>query len=143
MKRPILFLIAVVASLLFCENEKFTAVHAAGTEKSAGDEAADLQKKLRKKPNDFRLRVRLGMAFLQAASYDAALAQFDSALALQPDLAAAKFGRAEGSFCKPRRRHARSLEVLGFPKPTIYEYHCGRIGAPYAIRQLTASPGEI
>src|SRR5262245_58879900 len=61
-------------------------------------EAADLQNKIRKNPGDARLRVQLGMHFVRTEQYNTALAHFDSALTLQPEMPAAQFGRAEANF---------------------------------------------
>jgi Tol biopolymer transport system component len=142
MKRPRFIIMAIFALLLTCfgESEKTTAGM-----KASRDETAELQKKLRKNPNDTRLRVRLGMALMRAESYDAALAQFDSVLALQPDLPAAKFGRAEVKFLQGQRDESLRgyLEALDSPEADQFVSDIAqRFGSPYAVRQITMAPGE-
>jgi TolB protein len=142
MKRLPFFTLAIFSLLpaFFGESEKN---HAAI--KASGDETAELQKKLRKNPNDTRLRVRLGMALLRAENYNAALAQFDSALALQPDLPAAKFGRAEVKFLQGHREESMRgyLEALDSPEADQFVSDIAqRLGSPYAVRQITMAPGE-
>jgi len=114
------------------------------TQKTSEDVIA-LQKKLRKNPVDARLRVQLGTALLRAEEYKTALAQFDSALTLQPEMPAAKFGRAEANFLTGQTRAGMKeyLEVLNSPEAEQYANPIAeRIGAPYAIRPITFSPGE-
>jgi TolB protein len=142
MKRPLFFTIIIFSLLwvFFGASEKI----AAGT-KVSRDETAELQKKLRKNPNDTRLRVKLGMLLLRAENYGAALAQFDSALALQPDLPAAKFGRAEVKFLQGQRDESLRgyLEALDSPEADQFVGDIAqRLGSPYAVRQITAGPGE-
>ncbi len=142
MKRPRFFTIIIFSLLpaFFGASEKITA----GT-KASRDETAELQKKLRKNPNDTRLRVRLGMSLLRAESHDAALAQFDSALAQQPDLPAAKFGRAEVKFLQGHRDESWRgyLEALDSPEADQFMSDIAqRLGSPYAVRQITMAPGE-
>ncbi|MCI0690873.1 hypothetical protein L0337_02585 [candidate division KSB1 bacterium] len=142
MKRPLFLKMAIFSLLLafFGENEKTTA----GT-KASRDETAELQKKLRKSPNDARLRVKLGTLLLREENYDAALAQFDSALALQPDLPAAKFGRAEVKFLQGHLEESLRgyLEALGSPEADQFVSGIAqRLGSPYAVRQITMAPGE-
>lgn len=142
MKRPLFFTMVSFSLLLACFGE--SGKIAAGM-KVSRDEAEELQKKLRKTPTDTRLRVRLGTVLLQTEKYEAALAQFDSVLALQPDLPAATFGRAEAKFLLGRfDESARDyLEVLDSPAANEYVGDIARrIGSPYAIRQITALPGE-
>ncbi|MGH7456990.1 MAG: hypothetical protein ACRENG_36915, partial [bacterium] len=142
MKRPLFFTIIVFLLLaaFFGESKKITA----GT-KASRDETAELQKKLRKNPNDTRLRVRLGMSLLRAESHDAALAQFDSALVQQPDLPAAKFGRAEVKFLQGHRDEGMRgyLEALDSPEADQFVSDIAqRLGSPYAVWQITMAPGE-
>jgi TolB protein len=142
MKRSHLFIMAIFSLLLafFGESEKATAGM-----KALRDETAELQKKLRKNPNDARLRVRLGMVLLRAESYETALAQFDSALALQPDLPAAKFGRAEVKFLQGHLDDGMRgyIEALDSPEADQFVSDIARrIGSPYAVRQITLEPGE-
>lgn len=142
MKRPIFFIMAIFALLLafFGESEKTTAGM-----KASRDETAELQKKLRKSPNDTRLRVKLGMLLLREENYDAASAQFDSALALQPDLPAAKFGRAEVKFLQGHHDESMRgyLEALDSPEAEQFVSDIAkRFGSPYAVRQITMAPGE-
>jgi TolB protein len=114
-------------------------------QKKIAREISALQKKLRKNPADARLRVRLGMILLQNEKFDQALAQFDSALTSQPDLPAAKFGRAEVNFLQGHRDEALNgyLEVFNSPEAGQYAKAIAeRIGAPYAVRPITTAPGE-
>ncbi len=120
-------------------------IHVAGESQSRSGNTAALQKKLRKNPADARLRVQLGSALLRAGEYETALAQFDSALTLQPEIPAAKFGRAEAKFLAGQSRSGMKeyLEVLNSPEAEQYTNAIAeRIGAPYAIRPITFSPGE-
>ncbi len=142
MNRPLFLTMAIFSLLLmfFGESEKATAGM-----KASRDETAELQKKLRKNPHDTRLRVRLGMVLLRTENYDAALAQFDSALALQPDLPAAKFGRAEVKFLQGQRDEGMHgyLEALDSPEADQFVSDIAeRVGSPYAVRQITTTPGE-
>lgn len=108
-------------------------------------EIADLQNKIRKSPTDARLRVQLGMFFLRADQPQAALAQFDSALALQPEMPAAQFGRAEANFLigKLQASFKEYLAVLNSLEADQFTAAIGeRIGAPYATRPITFAPGE-
>jgi TolB protein len=142
MKRPLFFTLAIFSLLpaIFGESEKATAGM-----KASRDETAELQKKLRKSPNDTRLRVKLGMLLLREENYDAASAQFDSALALQPDLPAAKFGRAEVKFLQGHRDESWRgyLEALDSPEADQFVSDIAqRLGSPYAVRQIVMGPGE-
>ena len=108
-------------------------------------ESANLQNKIRKNPVDARLRVQLGMLFLRAEQYNAALTHFDTALTLQPEMPAAKFGRAEANFLtgKIQTGLKEYLAVLNFPEADQFTAAIGeRVGAPFAIRPITFSPGE-
>lgn len=108
-------------------------------------EATDLQNKIRKNPADARLRVQLGMHFLRTEQYNAALAHFDSALTLQPEMPAAKFGRAEANFLTGKLQTSLKeyLAVLNSPEADQFTAAIGeRVGAPYAIRPVTFPPGE-
>jgi TolB protein len=107
--------------------------------------AAALQNKIRKNPADPHLRAQLGILFLRAEQYNTALAQFDSALMLQPEMPTAKFGRAEANFLAGQTRSGMKgyLDVLNSLEAERYAHAIAeRIGAPYAIRPITFSPGE-
>jgi TolB protein len=85
------------------------------------------------------------MLLLREENYDAASAQFDSALALQPDLPAAKFGRAEVKFLQGHRDESMRgyLEALDSPEADQFVSDIAqRLGSPYAVRQITMAPGE-
>lgn len=108
-------------------------------------ESTALQNKIRKNPADARLRVQFGMYLLRAEQYAAALAHFDSALALQPEMPAAKLGRAEANFLTGKLQASLQeyLAVLNLPEAEQFTAAIGeRIGAPYAIRPITFAPGE-
>lgn len=108
-------------------------------------ESTALQNKIRKSPADARLRVQFGMYLLRTEQYAAALAHFDSALTLQPEMPAAKFGRAEANFLTGKLQASLQeyLAVLNLPEADQFTAAIGeRIGAPYAIRPITFSPGE-
>jgi Tol biopolymer transport system component len=142
MKRSLFFTMIIFSLLpvLFGASEKITA-----RTKVAHDETAELQKKLRKSPSDVRLRVKLGLLLLREENYDAALTQFDSALALQPDLPAAKFGRAEVNFLQGHRDESLRgyIEALDSPEADHFVSDIAqRFGSPYAVRQITMAPGE-
>jgi len=108
-------------------------------------EATALQNKVRKNPADARLRVQLGMFYLRTEQYGAALANFDTALTLQPEMPAAKFGRAEANFLTGKLQASLKeyLAVLNSPEADQFTAAIGeRVGAPYAIRPITSAPGE-
>lgn len=108
-------------------------------------ESTAWQNKIRKNPADARLRVQFGMYLLRTEQYDVALAHFDSALALQPEMPAAKFGRAEANFLTGKLQTSLKeyLAVLNLPEAEQFTAAIGeRVGAPYAIRPITFSPGE-
>jgi len=139
----------VICSLLFLLSFGHVSarpdVRVSKEQKKAAAELATLQKKLRKTPSDTQLRVRLATLLLSQENYDAALAQFDSALALQPNLTAAKFGRAEVKFLAGHwEEGARGyLDVLDAAETDQYVATIAeRVGAPYAIRSITTTPGE-
>ncbi|MCG3120690.1 MAG: Protein TolB [bacterium] len=122
------------------QNARVTSVSTRASENTAG-----LQNKLRKNPTDVRLRVRLGMQLLQEERHEDARAQFDSALALQPGMTAAKFGRAEAKFLTGHITASINdyLDVLNATETELYTSAIAeRFGAPYAIRPFTTAPGE-
>lgn len=120
-------------------------IRTAGVSTKAAENAADLQNKLRKNPTDVRLRVRLGLQLLREERHEAATAQFDSALTLQPGMPAAKFGLAEAKFLRGHITESINdyLEVLNSAEAEPYTSAIAeRFGTPYAIRPLTTAPGE-
>jgi len=145
--RKTLFPAAALCALFFMAacGSRQQSIRLTDETKKTSEDAIALQKKLRKNPADARLRVQLGTALLRAEQYKAALAHFDSALTLQPEMPAAKFGRAEANFLAGQTRSGMKeyLDVLNSPEAEQYTNAIAeRIGAPYAIRPITFSPGE-
>jgi TolB protein len=120
-------------------------IQTAAAAKQFAKDSTDLENKIRRNPADARLRVQLGMAILRAEQHKAALAHFDTALTLQPEMPAAKFGRAEANFLAGQTRSGMKeyLDVLNSPDADHYTKAIAeRLGAPYAVRSITSSPGE-
>jgi len=146
MKTKLLWLIAgYIFSLSYGYTSAKQDGRASNEQKKIAQELSELQKKLRKNPSDARLRVRLGTLLLHEENFEQALAQFDSVLALQPNLPAARFGRADAKFLSGQLGEGIKgyLEILDSSEADQYSgVIAERVGAPHAIRPITTTPGE-
>ena len=100
-----------------------------------------LKQKIANDPANSSARVAFGELLLERKEYDAAIAQFDSALFYQPTMVKAKFGKANAYYFKGDTYDGLYgyLQLLDQPESEEFVRDISeRIESPFTIRQLTS-----